>query len=208
MPRETARSTRLPGPDSLSSVARFIVAHAHVPSQNALGKGEATPLFLAAQCGHLGVVETLLAADADATLRRWEERPLEIAAEHGHTDIKVALIDSGSDVNSFGPVFGTTALQRAVCSRNPTVIDLLVKAGARIEPRDSKEFTPLPSVCQAGGLDVTRALLWHGADVNVAATPGRSEGQTPLHALVRWAAGVSGDTGRAGDAPEVVDALL
>lgn len=79
-------------------------------SLNALGKEEATPLFLAAQCGHLGVVETLLAADADATLRRWEERPLEIAAEHGHTDIMVALIDSGSDVNSFGPVFGTTAL--------------------------------------------------------------------------------------------------
>ncbi|KAJ5560405.1 hypothetical protein N7513_002804 [Penicillium frequentans] len=60
--------------------------------------------------------------------------PLQIAAEGGEPEIVKLLLDNGADPNVFGTSIRGTALQSACCgnSRNASIVELLVNAGADI----------------------------------------------------------------------------
>ena len=85
-----------------AAAARLRTTRAHLTGRRVCGsQGGATPLHIAAQNGHLGVVKALLSAGAEKDARRADGvTPLFIAACHGHSDIVKALIEAGAEVDA------------------------------------------------------------------------------------------------------------
>ncbi len=91
-----------------------------------------TALFRAAMAGRTEVVEVLLDAGADPTLRPDDSRsvlnPLQVAAKFGRTDILQMFIDRGADPDAPGKE--ATALHVAMKSEKGEVVRLLLDSGA------------------------------------------------------------------------------
>ena len=97
-----------------------------------------------------------------------------------------SLLAAGADPNArivrprFGPLnitSGETPLHRAGHNKNPTVVEMLLAAGAEIEARDEYGETPLHRAAQwSGNPAVVELLLSAGADPNAR----DHNGDTPL----------------------------
>jgi cytohesin len=73
----------------------------HAEPSDARHDDGSTALILAAQNGHLAVVEALLKAGADAARATTDGRTaLHLAAQNGHTAVVEALLKAGADPNS------------------------------------------------------------------------------------------------------------
>jgi hypothetical protein len=119
------------------------------------------------------------------------ETPLITAASYGDAKVAAVLIAAGADLEAraaagSGGVPGGTALEHAVVFGMTDVLDALVAAGARVEslemaaavgevsdwPLDeADEQTRLRALVFAADhqrLDIVRALVWAGTDVNTA----------------------------------------
>lgn len=150
-----------------------------------------TPLHEATSRGHVSVAEALMNAGADRH-RRTEDDHLSAFDVASSSEVVRLMLELGEDVNAVG-ASGITALH---CSRDKSVVDTLVEAGARIEARDAKGRTPLFGTTSFGRFGAAKALLDHGADVNAQA----GDSQTPLM-LAAFLARMEG-------ALELVDSLL
>ncbi|MGO8693737.1 MAG: ankyrin repeat domain-containing protein [Rectinemataceae bacterium] len=110
-------------------------------------------------------------------------------------DVKAA-VDKGADVNARDPANGWTPLMYAArYNQNPEVLNVLLKAGAKVDARADDGSTPL--MCAAlinANPEVISALLKAGADVNA-----RSKGQG-------WTALICAASFN--DNPEVIATLL
>jgi ankyrin repeat protein len=86
------------------------------------------------------------------------------AAREGHDDIVKYLL-SMQDVDTKTPT-GETALNCACRRTYFSVVKLLVKAGAKVDPQGSDEWGPLVSAAFGGSLHVVKYLVEEaGADV-------------------------------------------
>ena len=115
--------------------------------------GGLTALLLAARDGHADTAAALIAggADVNQTSAADGTSPLLIAAINGHFDLALRLLDAGADprlASAAGatPLYGVLNMQWAPKARHPQPTDHLQQA--------------------ASYLDVMRALLEAGADVN------------------------------------------
>ena len=133
----------------------------------------------ASQCGHLRVVERLLAAGASTNHQAQFGRfALCEAARKGHFDILQRLIDAGADVNlSWGD--GTTALILAVQGGDgagaAAAVGALIAAGADLEAHELLSgFTALMQASVLGRADVVFALVKAGADAGATDKQGRT----------------------------------
>ena len=115
--------------------------------------GGLTALLLAARDGHADTAAALIAggADVNQTSAADGTSPLLIAAINGHFDLALRLLDAGADptlASTAGatPLYGVLNMQWAPKARHP-------------QPTDHLQQT-------ASYLDVMRALLEAGADVN------------------------------------------
>jgi ankyrin repeat protein len=117
----------------------------------------ATPLFLAAARGHVGIVRILMAGGADPSITTDAgTAPLHVASWGGDPyardwtddekknlfDVTRWLVDAGSDVNSAGE-HGWTALHGAAYKGMDAIVQFLVERGARTEVFDGYGQTPL-----------------------------------------------------------------
>ncbi|KAG7272603.1 hypothetical protein CRUP_033112, partial [Coryphaenoides rupestris] len=92
-------------------------------------------LLLAVSTSHAGCASLLLQAGADPELmNRERETPLYKACEQENAEIVALLLNHGTSVNTHC-IQGWTALQEAVCRNNVEICEMLVKAGARLTPR-------------------------------------------------------------------------
>jgi ankyrin repeat protein len=94
--------------------------------------GGATPLFIAAQKGHIETVKVLCQARADKDKQtRRRATPLVIAAQKGHLGIVQFLCDAGAD-KDWQTEDGVTALVIATAAQkeDPQVVHYLRSAGA------------------------------------------------------------------------------
>ncbi|CAB1103642.1 unnamed protein product [Ectocarpus sp. CCAP 1310/34] len=149
---------------------------------DALEKRGSTPLIYACESGHLSVVNTLLTAGANVTIRSigGYSAP-DKAVFNGHIDVIGTLLRHGADVNPCGND-GWTPLHLAAQNDRAAAIDALIQAGANTEAGLGDRLTPLFSATDRGNISAMRALPRRGASLTAQDT----DGGTPLHWACYW----------------------
>ena len=132
-------------------VAPLVAAGADVDARS---DGGFTPLAFAVRAGHGAAVEALLAAGADVNLALPDgTSPLHLAVVNARYDVAVQLLEHGADAAASGP--GWTPLHQLVWTRRP-----------------NRHFNN-PAAFPTGtitDLELARALVAHGADVDARQT--------------------------------------
>ena len=95
--------------------------------------------------------------------------PLHLAAAFGTPEAVRLLLQNGAQVDAVSqnpqanqPLHATLAL-----GRNPETIELLLKAGANPNARQTGGFTPIFSAAAANRRDLVELLIAHGADPSI-----------------------------------------
>ncbi|KAK4699909.1 uncharacterized protein P7C70_g6345, partial [Phenoliferia sp. Uapishka_3] len=140
--------------------------------------------------GHVGVVELLAKAGADVNTKNRSGIPLLFeAVEQGHEMVK-ALQEAGASIDIRGPR-GDSALHRAARSGDVQSVDVLVRAGASVNTKNTHSQTPLQCAVSYSSeaseetikskLEITRLIL----EVSCISLDWEDgAGNTPLHSAV------------------------
>jgi ankyrin repeat protein len=151
--------------------------------------GKWNPLHIAAQHGHLGMVQRLLAAGMDVNALaayRSGRTALQAASEAGYAPLVRFLLNSGADINApAASEDGLTALQAVAMRGDLQLVTLFINAGAKVNasPGESGGRTALQAAAQNGHLHVCELLLTKGAHIN--AKPAEFDGRTALQAAAQ-----------------------
>lgn len=143
---------------------------------DSLNKSDETPLDLAAAEDHSDICQMLL--DAGADLKR-NATTIFVPAVKGHINTVKVLLDAGADANAVdgaGSLGEVSALHLAAELGNKEVVDALLAAGARVDPRTATDTTPLHQAAMNGHTEVVRLLIDAGANINAR----DDNGVTPL----------------------------
>ena len=130
----------------------------------------------AAEQGHQGIVERLLAAGLDVDLESDGFTPLQQACLKSRRDMVEYLLTAGADVNNATKSRQRTPLFLASLEGKREVVELLLDAGAEVDKAEKDGRTPLVAASIDGDKDVVKLLLDGGAEVDKADNAGR----TPL----------------------------
>ena len=136
-----------------------------------------TPLYVASQEGHIGVVEQLLKAKANPNIAANDGRtPLYTASEKGHIGVVEQLLKAKAESN-ISANNGKTPLHAASCNGHSQIVQRFLQEQVDPNIADDEGITPLYLASQEGRMDVVEKLLQAGADPNLPVS-----GPTPLHA--------------------------
>jgi len=167
----------------------LVKAGAYIEEKNKYGY---TPLMLAIRKNNVnpGVAIALILDKADVNAsfdKKYDDEdkmtPLMYAvSEYMLNKPKVirALIDAGANINAKNEKDGRTPLMIAATSANNTeIIDILIKAGSKIEEKDKYGYTPLMLALKYNyaNPDIAISLIKYKADVNATLAENSS---TPL----------------------------
>jgi ankyrin repeat protein len=134
---------------------------------SARGSFKNTPLLAAACKGQVDLVRLFLDKGADVNVGGFgNETALTCAFKNHHTEIMNLLISRGADVNvkrSGGDTMLITAVSRG---DDPSVTELLLKAGADVHVSDFAGRAALDIACDKNALKVIEVLAKHGANLN------------------------------------------
>ena len=128
-------------------------------------KDEVTPLYIAAQNGHLNVVKYLVKKGADVNKTTHGNTPFIAAAARGHLDVVKYLVKKGADVNK-AYKDGITPLMIAAQNGHLDVVKYLVKKGADVNKADDNGFTPLYIAADKGYNKIVELFLEKGANLD------------------------------------------
>ncbi|CAO2580332.1 Ankyrin repeat domain-containing protein 6 [Lemmus lemmus] len=148
----------------------------------AVTKHGRTPLHLAANKGHLSVVQILLKAGCDLDVQDdGDQTALHRATVVGNVEIITALIREGCALDRQDKD-GNTALHEAAWHGFSQSAKLLVKAGANVLARNKAGNTALHLACQNSRSQSTRVLLLGGSRADLK----NNAGDTCLHVAARY----------------------
>jgi ankyrin repeat protein len=152
-----------------------------------------TPLHVAAKRDNPQIVRLLLNAGANPNSKtRRHETALHMAAKIGNPEIAADLLHAGADVNARSNVYHQTPLHCAANVRSnvrrgdKSIIETLLKAGARPNLQSQNIGTPLHLAARTGQNEKVKMLLEGGATINASRRPamhssGPFIGYSPLH---------------------------
>lgn len=122
-------------------------------------------LSIAAENGHLGLVQLLLNASADVNAIDGKRRsPLLLAADFGHAQIVELLLDHGADPNHMD-CYQSTALYFSSISGHAAVVNILLahdKIDVNVYDREGE--TPISAAARECHIEIVEALLAHSAN--------------------------------------------
>ncbi|KAF6112678.1 ankyrin repeat domain 6 [Phyllostomus discolor] len=143
----------------------------------AVTKHGRTPLHLAANKGHLPVVQILLKAGCDLDVQDdGDQTALHRATVVGNTEVIAALIQEGCALDRQDKD-GNTALHEASWHGFSQSVKLLVKAGANVLAKNKAGNTALHLACQNSHSQSARVLLLGGSRADLK----NNAGDTALH---------------------------
>jgi ankyrin repeat protein len=145
-------------------------------------------LCRAAEGGHVDLVKLLLTSGADLEGVDQEGKTAHmISAERGHASVTEFLLVKGADLERVD-ILGRSALSNAAFQGQKAVVPLLLRWGADADTTDHFGQTPLMRAAEwAHGhhVDVIRALLAHGAAVDLRDKAGRTAEGLARHEDIR-----------------------
>ena len=137
-------------------------------SIDARDKAKNTPLHLAAQYGHIDMVDLLLSKGASIEAKcPYGKTPLHYAAQGDHTETIKLLLKRGASIEAkLGS--GRTPLHWAAYHGRTKAVRLLLEKGAPINTRNNKNNqTPLHDAVEQSHIDMVKLLLEEGASIGV-----------------------------------------
>ena len=123
-----------------------------------------TPLWIACECGRLGLVRKLVESGADVTTKnRYSLSVLAAASYGGHADVVAYLLGLGVlDVGAEG--YGRSSSLHGACVGSHTdVVKLLVEGGANVDVEGRSKYGPMSFACLCGNAEIVRLLVNAGA---------------------------------------------
>ncbi|KRZ78111.1 Protein TANC2 [Trichinella papuae] len=127
-----------------------------------------TALMLAAQCGHIGVMELLLGRDASVNITDDNDRnALCWACIGAQTSCVGLLLDRGAKLNEADRL-GNMPIHYAAQYGCKTLLQLLIDRGATLERANKQGFRPLEVSIDADNVDTFQRLLRRGAKLGPA----------------------------------------
>ncbi|XP_019452558.1 PREDICTED: ankyrin repeat-containing protein ITN1-like isoform X2 [Lupinus angustifolius] len=154
-----------------------------VNEENELGE---TPLFTAAERGHLDVVKELLKYSTNETVSKKNRsgfNPLHIAASQGHHAIVQVLLDYDPGLSkTIGPSNATPLITAATRGHTEVVNELLSKDSSLLEIARSNGKNALHLAARPGHVEIVKALLIKDPQL---ARRTDKKGQTALHMAVK-----------------------
>jgi ankyrin repeat protein/Tol biopolymer transport system component len=144
---------------------------------NAVDSDAKTPLHLAAEYGHIHIVELLLVKGADINAKSGFKRtPLHFAASSGHDEIVKLLIERGARINEIDS-FMLAPIFRAAYKGHRNIVEMLLATGINTNMTEKNGVSLLHAAALAGNPELVEMLLDKGIDRNVP----NIYGKTPLH---------------------------
>ena len=142
----------------------------------------ARPLYYAARCGFLEMVEhlTLKYPQYASATCGGLGTPLHSASFEGYPQVVRYLLQHGVDVNIRNSA-NETPLLLASWKGHPDIVQCLLEHGADMNFPDNDHNAPLTWATYYGHVNVVRLLLEHSAEPN----PQDRDGYTPLHDVMR-----------------------
>lgn len=144
-------------------IKRLVQLGMNCDIDNGGGDGR-TPLFYAAEMGHVHVVSELLAMgavpDGPDVMGIC---PLSLACQQGHTDVVERLLRAGVNVHHRDE-FGVQALNFAARNEVPEMITMLLNAGADPNMVADNDLTPVHQAASRGHSRTVRVLIRRYAD--------------------------------------------
>jgi len=143
---------------------RVLLEEGHVPAQSPTSSGDLSPLSLAAQAGHVDVVELLLKHHAASVPNTNGEYPMHLAAQRGHVQVCNLLLPvTGWDLpdryHEWTPLFHAARHGHADC------VHVLLENGARPLLRDELGHLAAHYAAWYGHNDCLALLLEASQDV-------------------------------------------
>src|SRR3990167_2447934 len=152
--------------DQVKGLIKLLVWGSNVSSDyinRAVKPNDFTPLWVAAENGHLEVVEVLIKCGANIDQVCNGGTPLFIAAQTGYGDVVKVLIDAKANIDQI--CNGYTPLYVAAQNGHLEVVKVLIDGKANID-WIYKGFTPLYVAAQQGHADVVKALIDAKANID------------------------------------------
>ena len=150
--------------NDLQTVDALLKAGANV---NAADDHGVTPLSQACENASVALVEKLLQAGANPNAAQDSGlTPLMIAAHTGNVTIVKALLARGADIDASTKETKDRALMWAIADQHADVFRVLIEAHADVHTANAKSFTPLMIAARNGDIEVAKALIAAGVNVN------------------------------------------
>ena len=166
--------------DRLELLEKLIERGAPFDQRDGLGR---TPFHIAAQKGHLPIVDRFLREKIDVDLRTtlYGETALHLAVAGNHRQVVDRLLCADANVN-LGDHTGQTALHYAAYNGQINILDMLCLKGADVNLGDDNGRTALHYAARNGHTNIIDMLCLKGVDVNL----GDHTGQTALHEAAKY----------------------